>query len=245
MVGNARTVRANAHLAAPPVNSLVAWISQRLLAEAPTAASAALLAALAERDRLTRDTHHQVQNSLQIVASMIALQAHDSDSPEMRRVHAVIQAQIQTLTLVQRWMYGEDATMIDLAGMTAELCTGLEASLASAAHPRVQISCTCAAIALHPDLATPMGFLLTELAILAAHHSPAGPLKLAVSATATADKISVRVACAGFAGNDPVTAMAGKSTARIILAMARQLQGQLTHDAAAGAYSVEFPPLPA
>lgn len=230
---------------ASPVNSLIAWIRQQLATDSPAAASDELRAALAEQDRLTRDTHHQVQNSLQIVTSMIALQAHDSGSPEVRRVHAVIQAQIQTLALVQRWRHDAGAQAIDVAGMMAELCAGLEASLISATHPRVQINCAVPTSALHPDHATPVGFLVTELGILAATHSPPGPLELAVTSTATTERITIKVACTGFAGADLVESPSGQSTARIILAMARQLGGTLIHDSAAGAYSVDFAASPA
>lgn len=227
------------------MNSLIAWIQQRLVADSPALASAALRAALAEQDRLTRDTHHQVQNSLQIVASMIALQTHDSDSPEIRRMHAVIQAQIQTLTLAQRWMLDEVTTTVDLGGLLSDLCAGLEASLMSPAHPRVRIGCTVPAIALHRDHATPAAFLITELGIIASGHCPPGPLDLAVTASVAAGIITISVACACFCGPDLVATAGRQSAPRIILAMARQLGGELQHDAAAGAYSVSFAASPA
>lgn len=227
------------------MNSLVAWIRQRLLADSPATASEALRAALLEQDRLTRDTHHQVQNSLQIVASMIALQAHDSETPEIRQAYAAIQAQIQTLTLAQRWMRDDGQAVIDLAGLLTELCAGLEASLVSARHPRVRISCTVPAIALHRDHATPAAFLVTELGIIAAAHSLPGVLELAVTATAVADRITISMACAGFAAFDVVTAANRQSAPRIILAMARQLGGSVQHDAVNGSYSVGFAASPA
>lgn len=226
------------------MNNLIAWVRRQADAR-PDGDGDALRAALAEHQRLIRDTHHQVQNSLQIVASMIALQAHDSDSPEVAQMHAVIQAQIQTLTLVQRRMHGESSKLVELPLLMSELCTGLEASLASAVHPRVEIACSCAPGALlSPDLATPLGFLITELGILAAVNSPPGTLKVNVSGTAVANRIAVKVESAGFT-QDAVAAIEGKSTARIILAMARQLHGPLVHDAAAGSYCVEFAASPA
>lgn len=222
------------------MNSLIAWIRQRLVGVDPAIAGDALRAALAEQDRLTRDTHHQVQNSLQIVSSMIALQVNDSDSPELRRIHGVIQSQIQTLTLVQRWMNDRGPDGVDFAGMLAELCAGLEASLHSQAHPQAQIACTVPACSLHPDHATPVGFLITELVLIAARHSPPGLLALSVAVTAAAGMIEIRLATAGFAGTDLVAAAGGQAAGRIIMAMTRQLDGSLQHDAAAGIYLLRF-----
>ena len=199
-----------------------------------------LAAALAEQERLRRDLHHQVTNSLQIIASLVALQARDSASAAVRRLHDVIQAQIQTLTLVQRWQYlGEADACVDLAGMLAELCAALEAGLVSARHDRVMVACTAAALPLAPGLAIPVGFLITELALLAGQLAPPGRLHWAGAAAPAAAGISLTVHTGAFAGRD---ALAGSDTAtvRIIRAMAQQLGGELQHDAVAGCYAIGF-----
>lgn len=199
-----------------------------------------LAAALAEQERLRRDLHHQVTNSLQIIASLVALQARDSDSAPVRQLHDVIQAQIQTLTLVQRWQYlGEADARVDLAGMLAELSAALEAGLVSARHDRVAIACTAAALQLAPGLAIPVGFLVTELALLASQLAPPGRMQLAVTASPAAAGIRLTVGTSAFAGRD---ALAGSdtATARIIRAMAQQLDGQLQHDGVAGSYAIGF-----
>lgn len=204
------------------------------------AGAADLAAALAEQERLRRDLHHQVTNSLQIIASLVALQARDSPSADVRILHDVIQAQIQTLTLVQRWQYlGQTDDCVDLAGMLAELCATLEAGLVSARHDRVAITCTAAALPLAPALAIPVGFLITELALLASQQAPPGLLQLAVSAEPSTAGINLAVSTSAFVGHD---ALAGSdtATARIISAMAQQLGGGLQHDAVAGRYAIGF-----
>lgn len=208
---------------------------------APSETGAAdLAAALAEQERLRRDLHHQVTNSLQIIASLVALQARDSRSAAVRQLHDVIQAQIQTLTLVQRWQYlGEADACVDLAGMLAELCAALEAGLVSARHDRVAIACTAAALPLAPELAIPVGFLITELALLASQQAPPGRLQLAVAAAQAATGISLTVHTSAFAGPDAL-AGADTATARIIRAMAQQLGGGLQHDAMTGSYEIGF-----
>lgn len=202
--------------------------------------AANLVAALAEQERLRRELHHQVANSLQIIASLVALQARDSTSADVRRLHDVIQSQIQTLTLVQRWQYlGESNPDFDLAGMLTELCAMLEAGLVSTHDDRVAIACIAAALPIAPGLAIPIGFLITELVLLAEELAPDGGLQLAVTAAHGDEGIRLMVCTSVFAGRD---ALSGSNTAkaRIIRAMAQQLGGGLQHDRVAGCYAIDF-----
>lgn len=197
--------------------------------------------ALAEQQRLTREVHHRVKNNLQIVTSLLSLQARDADSPEVVQTYAVIQARIQALTQVHRWMY-DDATShgVDLRALVGDLCAGLETSLISPDHQQVTIASRVDAIVIHPDVAVPVAFLVTELAGLAAHHGDRGPLLVQVDAHEADGRITIAIAAAGFVGVDRLAAASMSPTARIIHGMARQLRGALVHDPRVGAYSVDF-----
>ena len=211
------------------------------MADAIDTHSRELRDALAEQQRLTREVHHRVKNNLQIVASLLSLQARAADSPEVVQTYAVIQARIQALTQVHRWMY-DDATShgVDLQALIGDLCAGLETSLVSPDHAVVTVSCRVDAIVIHPDVAVPVAFLVTELASLAAHYGAPGPLDVRVNASAAAGTTTITIAAAGFVGRDRIAAASMLPTARIIHGMARQLRGALAHDPATGAYSVRF-----
>lgn len=192
-------------------------------------ATATLRAALGEQARLRRQMQHELRNSLQIVASMVALAARDADTQDVRRLHDVIQAQIQTLSLVQHWLHREDGgSSIDLAGMVAQLASALEGRLASPDHADVRIACSIRAGRLPAEQAVPLGFLITELALLASQHTPPGPLRLDLVVATH----GITMAAAGFRSGDPLAGSA--STVRIIRAMAAQLGGGLVHDAGSG-----------
>ena len=198
-------------------------------------ATAKLQAALGEQARLRRQMQHELRNSLQIVASMVALAARDADTPDVRRLHDVIQAQIQTLSLVQHWLHREDGgSSIDLAGMVAQLASALEARLISPDHPHVGIARSIRAGRLPAEQAVPLGFLITELALLACQHTPPGPLHMDLVVAPNL----VRMAAAGFRGGDPLAGTA--STVRIIRAMAAQLGGELVHDGVAGVIRLDL-----
>ena len=197
--------------------------------------------ALSEQQRLTREVHHRVKNNLQIVTSLLSLQARDADSPEVLQTYAVIQARIQALMQVHRWMY-DDATShgVDLKALAGDLCAGLENSLVSPDRPSVAVTSRVDTIVIHPDVAVPVAFLVTELASLAAQYGDRGALQVQVDAREADGRITISIAAAGFVGVDRIAATSMLPTARIIHGMTRQLRGTLVHDPEAGAYSVGF-----
>ena len=200
-----------------------------------------LRGALVEQQRLTREVHHRVKNNLQIVSSLLSLQARAAVSIESAQAYAFIQARLAALMHVHRWMY-DDVTSngVDLAALAAELCAGLETSLISTAHPVVAVACETAAIVLHADVAVPVAFLVTELANLAALNGAPGRLQIRVTAAVAGDLICLTIESAGFVGADTIAAASLNPTARIINGMARQLRSSLIHDAAVGCYTVTF-----
>jgi two-component sensor histidine kinase len=200
-----------------------------------------LRTALAEQRRLRQALHHRVANSLQIMASLVALQARPSDSAETRQAHSVIQAQIHTLALMQHWLDADvGGENLDMASLVNALCTALEPQLAAARQTDLAIHCTVAAARLHPDQVIPLGFLVTEMALLASRHSPAGPLVISLLVTTKAGVPNLVMAAPGFAGADPLAADAGTPNVRIINAMLRQLQAEWAHDGVAGTCSASF-----
>ena len=205
-----------------------------------------LRGALVEQQRLTREVHHRVKNNLQIVSSLLSLQARGAESVDSAQTYAVIQARLAALMHVHRWMY-DDATSngVDLTALAGELCAGLEASLVSPAHPVVTVASDIAPIILHPDAAVPVAFLITELTTLAALHSDIGRLTVRMQATTTDGTTCLAVETAGFIGTDHIAAASMTPTARIIHGMARQLRSTLVHDPVAGRYSVTFAGSPA
>jgi two-component sensor histidine kinase len=211
------------------------------MADAMDAHSRDLHTALAEQRRLTREVHHRVKNNLQIVASLLSLQVRAADSPDVVQTYAVIQARIQALTQVHRWMYDEATSHgVDLQALVGELCAGLETSLVSPAHPQVTMACRLDAIVIHPDVAVPIAFLVTELATLAAQTATAGPLQVQVTATKGSCRATLAIASPGFLQTDQLAAASLTPTARIVQGMVRQLRSMLVHDPLAGSYSIVF-----
>ncbi len=182
--------------------------------------------ALEEQRRLTREVHHRVKNNLQIVSSLLSIQARDATSIEASRAYAIVQVRVGALALVHRWMYEDEAIRgVDARALTTDLCAGLEQSLAANWRTSVSILCDVERLVVSQDTAVPLAFLIAELLSFAAAASAPGPLAARVHGRMAGGKLALAIEAPALAG-DPVARQADAAS-RIVQGMARQLRGVL------------------
>ncbi len=201
---------------------------------------AELNAALAEQKRLTREVHHRVKNNLQIVSSLLSLQARESSSADVAHAYATVQARVGALALVHRWMYnGSTPEGVDLHGLIADLCASLEQGIGAAEQAPITVRCNVEPIVVGQDTAVPLAFFVTELISIGARRVTPAKLTATVTAVRQGSGGLLTVAAPPFVDDDGL----GKSNSakRIIEGMARQLRTPLEHDVAAGSYGIAFP----
>jgi two-component sensor histidine kinase len=85
-----------------------------------------LEAALAEKELLLREVHHRVKNSLQVVSSTLALQAHRAADPATVAAYASVRDRLRAISLVHEKLYSVDAgDSLDLGDYTRDLAAEL------------------------------------------------------------------------------------------------------------------------
>lgn len=202
--------------------------------------AAALNAALAEQTRLTREVHHRVKNNLQIVSSLLSLQARESSSADVAYAYATVQARVGALALVHRWMYdGSTPRGVDLHALAVDLCASLEQGVGAAEQAPIVVHCAVEPMLVGQDTAVPLAFFVTELLSLAARRIAPDKLSATVSAVRNGTSGLLTVAAAPFIDDGGLGN--GNSARRIIEGMARQLRTPLEHDFATGSYGIAFP----
>jgi len=143
-----------------------------------------LRAALTQKSLLIRETHHRVKNNLQIVMSLLSLQAGKLRDPAAR--HALRQAQfrVNALALVHRILYeNDDLGAIDLKKLIEEISRQIhEAAGREARALHLEFNLVQRSIA--SDLAVPLTLFLVEALTNAFHHAYPG-------ATAGAVRVSL------------------------------------------------------
>jgi len=192
------------------------------MAEARARHVVAMDDALEEQRRLTREVHHRVKNNLQIVASLLSLQAR-----------------VGALAIVHRWMYDDEtARGVDLRALVTDLCAGLEQSIAATIGISPHITCHVARFFVAQDTAVPLAFLVTELVSLAAAASAPALAEIEVTAVTTGSEATLTIGCKVFC--DDALIDSKSSAVRIVTGLARQMRAPLRHDPHGCKYTIDF-----
>jgi PAS domain S-box-containing protein len=151
------------------IGSCIDITEMREGAEAIKARTSALAAALREREVLLSEIHHRVKNNLQLVSSMLALQARNVGA-EAQHALAEGQRRIDSIALVHEQLYGSrNLSAVNLARYTEALIP--ELCRASGAGERVEVVLKLDDVELVPERAIPCGLLVSELVTNALKHA--------------------------------------------------------------------------
>lgn len=122
-----------------------------------------LLASLNEKEILLREVHHRVKNNLQVVISMLRLQARSLNDKDLKEILEVCQNRVQTMAYVHEKLYqSENLSKVDFADYLKRLV-----NLLKGAHGvnqnRVQIITDIGVIILDVGPAVHLGLVVGEL----------------------------------------------------------------------------------
>ena len=188
-----------------------------------------LQAALDRHQILLKEVNHRVKNSLQVVSSMLNLQANAVGDPALSE--RLMEASTQILAVgraYNRLAYNADYENIDLVGYLREIVEDLEAAVAPC---NIQLD-TPKEIQFAADRAILVALIVNELILNAAKHAYAGSQEgvIHLRLVSSDDKaVSISVSDDGIglpADFDP--ALSKRLGTRIALGLAGQLGAELT-----------------
>jgi PAS domain S-box-containing protein len=122
-----------------------------------------LKASLQEKEMLLKEVHHRVKNNLQVVSSLLGLQARMIADPQLRVPFEESQARIQTMALIHQQLYRSGTpAQVDFAEYLRDLATRVvRSSRIGQGHLALEISAE--EVYLPIETAIPCGLLLHEL----------------------------------------------------------------------------------
>lgn len=217
------------------------------LAQAVTEASTALgareaelRAALASRDLLMAEIHHRVKNNLQIVASLLNLQAGRVRSAEARAAFGTARDRVRALATLHRHLYTHsDFETIALGTFLEELCGQLFAALGETPGERIALEVSAPDLTLGSDEAVPLALIITEAVTNAVKYAfPAGrsgTVSVAVQRDGETLALTIRDDGIGIEASEANedTEPGGGLGKMLIDGFARQLGARLTTDSSA------------
>lgn len=128
-----------------------------------------------EKDALLMEVHHRVKNNLQVINSLLQLEARRSTVAQTKEVLGDMQARIRAMALVHESLYCSDTlASVDLASYLTQLATQ---AFQAQSRPSggVQLELSLESVHVGMDQAIPCGLLLTELISNCLKHGfPAG-----------------------------------------------------------------------
>jgi two-component sensor histidine kinase len=200
-------------------------------AEAEVHASRDRYAALAaEREMLLREVNHRVGNSLQIIASLLHLQANSSTQEDVKAALTNAMGRVAAVAQVHRRLYtSHDLKNVLLNQYLDALLEDLRRSAEGNKMSRLTLKAE--PVEIDPDRAVAIGIIVNELvmnAVKYAYPDGAGPIH--VELTAQGDDVVLSIADDGVGLNvktDPRSTGMGQ---RIVTAMASKLDASVERD---------------
>ncbi len=218
---------------------------------------AALQNSLRDKVALLHEVHHRVKNNLQVVTSMLRLEAARSAQPETRSVLKDMQSRIRSMALLHETLYRADTfASIDLANYLRQLST--QAFRAhDLSNQAVSLQFDLQPVPVDMDLATPCGLLVNELLTNSLKHGfphgrsgeirvqlqPLTPPDAAPSEAASGGAPwQLRVSDNGVGLPDGFASRSDQSLGlQLVADLVHQMQGRLVVEPAPGAgFSVYF-----
>jgi PAS domain S-box-containing protein len=121
----------------------------------------ALQASLQEKVALLNEVHHRVKNNLQVITSLLRLEAGRSSQPDTKSVLTDMQGRIRSMALLHESLYRSGIfASVDLGSYLKQLASQAFRAQSSGA---VRLELELASVPVSMDQATPCGLLLNEL----------------------------------------------------------------------------------
>ncbi len=207
-----------------------------------------LQSSLAEKLALLNEVHHRVKNNLQIITSLLRLEAGRSTQPDTKNVLGDMQGRIRAMALLHESLYrtGTFAT-VELGAYLRNLATQAFRSMAPQSGD-VKLVLNLDAVQVSMDQATPFGLLLNELMSNSFKHGfpqgHGGEVSVGLHSAADGQPARLTVSDTGVGFPADFETRRGQSLGlHLVNDLARQLGGELvigpgTH------FELKFSPAP-
>lgn len=206
--------------------------------------------ALLEKTVLLNEVHHRVKNNLQVITSLLNLQASNATDPNVRDILNESQNRVRAMALTHQLLYErKDFSRMDLSDYLDRLSQLLRSAYRSSAkHVDVRLERPEEPVYLDLERAIPCGLLVNELVVNAFKHAFPGqrPGEITIALAHDADRVALIVRDDGMGLPADFALDSVKSLGlQLVPLLIDQLRGTLQIVSGGGAhFRIEFPAAP-
>jgi len=186
---------------------------------------------LREKEGLLREIHHRVKNNLQVITSLLRLEAGRSAQPATKTALQDMQGRIRSMALLHETLYrSADFARVDLADYLRQLATQLHR--AQNTRPgAVRLQLDLAPVSLEAEQAIPCGLIVNELLTNSLKHAfpdgLTGEIRIALHPSADG-RVRLEVGDSGIGLPADLDKRRQRSLGlQLVFDLVRQLQGTL------------------
>ncbi|WP_428681551.1 sensor histidine kinase [Reyranella sp.] len=203
------------------------------MAEAIASREAALRANLEQRDHMLREIHHRVKNNLQMISSLLNLQAGEIRSPRIRRFFGDAQNRVLTLSILHRHLYERSSwSLVDFQQFISDLVRQISVGRSPSGKQAPRYHIRAPIMAVGPDTAIPIGLIVTEAVSIALTHdfsrTPSPEIRIETSERGEEVELVIEDNGAARAAVQPAPDGRGGFGLTLIRGLAMQLGGEVT-----------------
>lgn len=148
-----------------------------------------LAAAIDKQEFLMQEIHHRVKNNLQVVASLLNLQASRIRLPEARAEFQSARDRVRTLATLHRHLYAHgELHTINMREFLIELCSQLFQAMGEKAGERLRLEIEAPELKMSSDQAVPLALIVTEAVSNAVKYAFPGGRRGSISVCLKADR---------------------------------------------------------
>ncbi len=167
-----------------------------------------------QNEELVKEQNHRVKNNLQVVSSLLNLQARQLTDTAAKRAVTDSQLRIQSMAILHRRLYdGEELAKVNLPEFIQELVQGV---LKTFGYQSITPKFALESIHLHADKAVPLGLVINELVTNACKYAfpYTDTPTLEISCQQKDNKLQLTVADNGPGWNDSLDGEGGVVTSK-------------------------------
>jgi PAS domain S-box-containing protein len=203
-----------------------------------------IASSLREKEILLREIHHRVKNNLQIISSLLIMQAASVEDQDTVAKLQETEHRVKSMAMIHEQLYGHDEiSSMDFAEYTRTLTQVLRSSYAKNAFVQCRVNASPTELTI--DQAIPCGLILNELLTNAFKYACKDEQTAEIAVTLSSDSDDVYLTVSDQGPGLPPGFAWDRSRSlglKIVRALTKQIKGQLEVGGPPGAsFALRFP----